>query len=788
LRSLLLQHRRILAWAAWCAVLLFCTTGRAALIGLDLPGSGDTWAEDSYHYVTWEAEPAARDQSLLAQYSLDGVNWIDIATAAPAAGKLRWRVPDTSSTQGRLRVIDQRTNSTHASSGAFAIVPTQATGYVWQNVTTQAAWAARDGAGSLTYDGKMWLLGGWHPGDPVNFPRITNNEVWNSTDGANWTLVKPNTFNSGYNPNTDWEGRHTGGYVVHQKKMWLVGGDANQGHYQIDVWNSSDGVTWTQANAGQPVPWGPRALHHTVAFQDKIWVMGGQTMPGFAPAPEAFYNDVWNSPDGVNWQQVTPQGETWSPRGAIMGSVVFNDRLWVLGGGTYDTPTTPNREYYNDVWSTADGVNWERHDASGGAPWSAREYHYVTVFDDRMWVIGGWKNGDRNDVWYSSDGENWYKAYGTPWQGRHAASVYVHDDALWIAAGSAMNRDVWKMEATGQPPPVINEELAEVALRMRGLDRTTFLYDVNSPDGPWISMFLGGGEAVEQTVFTSNFTLNFYGLQQENTIANFTIDAGGMIHFNGFGEGGAGLEVIVDNNTSPLGITIDSLTEPTSIALTLEGLSSKRVFLYDESRPGGPWTSHNLDEGGEIETLLYSNDTFGLNYLDSLGRNVFAQMLIDAEGNILFDRWIENGQGFQILVDNSVEPPLIIISALLLGDFDQNGQVSNTDIQAMLDALTNVEGYKAQHGLTDAQLLRIADLDGNGAFTNADIQAMLDRLTGGGSQTVADISLELFGDAHYLDGVVAQVPEPASLGLLLAGSAVVRARRRGRSPAAAAQR
>ena len=36
--------------------------------------------------------------------------------------------------------------------------------YAWVNVTNNAAYAPRDGAGALVYKGKMWLLGGWNPG------------------------------------------------------------------------------------------------------------------------------------------------------------------------------------------------------------------------------------------------------------------------------------------------------------------------------------------------------------------------------------------------------------------------------------------------------------------------------------------------------------------------------------------------------------------------------------------------------------------------------------------------
>jgi hypothetical protein len=318
--------------------------------------------------------------------------------------------------------------------------------YEWVQVTKQAPFAPRDGAGALTFRGRMWLIGGWNPGDKKHFPRICNNEVWSSADGATWTLEKPNTFlDDSFDATRDWEGRHTAGYVVFQDKMWIVGGDVNQKHYQSDVWNSADGKHWTYVNRGRAVPWGPRALHYTLVFKDKIWVMGGQTMPAFAPSDEVFYRDVWNTSDGVNWQHVTPKEPYWPQRGMIGGSVVFKDRMWVLGGGTYDTPTIPTRKFFNDVWSSADGMQWTRHALS--APWEPRQYHEVAVFDDRMWVLEGYSKtpGNRNDVWYSADGEKWHEVPRTPWKPRHAASVFVHDGALWMVAGNNMESDVWKL-------------------------------------------------------------------------------------------------------------------------------------------------------------------------------------------------------------------------------------------------------------------------------------------------------------------------------------------------------
>jgi len=418
-----------------------------AAIELVSPQEDEEWSAESLHYVLWNAGEGATDRRVKIEFTPDaGQSWQTITEEAPNTGRFLWAVPDCVSAQCRVRVSDPKLGLT-AESAIFSIIPSQKVrNYRWVNVTMEAAWAPRDGAGALVYEGKMWLLGGWNPGDKVHFPRICNNEVWSSADGADWKLVKPNTFlDESFDPASDWEGRHTAGYVVHEGKMWIVGGDANQRHYQNDVWNSTDGARWTLVT--DEVPWAPRVLHCTIAFQGKIWVLGGQTLPQFAPWPEViFYDDIWNTTDGVNWTKVTPQEPHWCPRGMIGFSAVFKDRMWILGGGTYDTPEFPDRKFFNDVWSSPDGVHWEQHVAC--APWPPRQYHEVAVFDGRLWVLEGYHqdSGNRNDVWYSADGVNWYELPDTPWKPRHAASVFVFDNALWMVGGNNMEPDVWKLQ------------------------------------------------------------------------------------------------------------------------------------------------------------------------------------------------------------------------------------------------------------------------------------------------------------------------------------------------------
>ncbi len=314
-------------------------------------------------------------------------------------------------------------------------------GYTWEKFTCAAEFAPRDGAGALVYDDSLRLIGGWNPYDKNNFPRITNNEVWSSLNGLRWRRTKENTFvSTSFDATVDWEGRHTAGYVLFRNEMCIVGGDPNQGHYQNDVWCSADGDTWKMIDSD--VPWAPRALHITMVYDNKIWVIGGQTLSQLVPGVDTLYSDIWSSSNGRDWVQVSTEAG-FPPRGMIGGSVVYDGYMWIIGGGTYDTPSKPERAFYNDVWRSKDGVYWEL--VLNNAPWDPRQYHNIVVFDNRIWVIEGYNedSGNRNDVWFSENGIEWNELKGSPWREWHASSVFVKGDSLYVVAGNNMESDVW---------------------------------------------------------------------------------------------------------------------------------------------------------------------------------------------------------------------------------------------------------------------------------------------------------------------------------------------------------
>ena len=104
-----------------------------------------------------------------------------------------------------------------------------------------------------------------------------------------------------------------------------------------------------------------------------------------------------------------------------------------------------------------------------------------------------------------------------------------------------------------------------------------------------------------------------------------------------------------------------------------------------------------------------------------------------------------------------------VTSPLLRGDFNLDGRVTNTDIQAMLDALTNLNAYKTAHGLSDTDLLTIGDINRDGAVTTADVSALLKLLTG----TQVATTVPLLGDFN-LDGQLTAADIPAMMNALMA--------------------
>lgn len=299
----------------------------------------------------------------------------------------------------------------------------------WVRVQETCPFSARDSAGELVFDNRMWLIGGYTP------PLVS--DVWTSSDGVQWTPASPLPSAAGVNIPVRF---------VHAGRMWV---SANDGA----LFASRDGASWELVT--NDAPWKGRYGAGSLVFAGKMWVMGGMKNG------RELYNDVWSSEDGLTWTLETANA-AWSRRQPFGMAAVFQDRMWLVGGGIGGYHPF---KAYNDVWSSADGKQWDL--VTSDAPWPGRIWSSAAVYKNRLWVLGGfraepeWKNFD--DVWYSMDGRDWNRLETeTAWSPRHEISVYVFSGALWTVAGNAwpLQQDAWRLDIPGLTfvtQPVVEE-------------------------------------------------------------------------------------------------------------------------------------------------------------------------------------------------------------------------------------------------------------------------------------------------------------------------------------------
>jgi len=191
-----------------------------------------------------------------------------------------------------------------------------------------------------------------------------------------------------------------------------------------------------------------RIFYGAVVFDNKIWMLGG--FDG-----KRYHNDVWNSADGVTWKLVV-ENAPWSPRNVGVVTV-FNNKLWLMGGGVIDGDTADNSNSYNEVWLSGDGVAWKRAKSNLNKKWGGTP----VVFDGRLWLVGMNRGSTfASAVWMTEDGEIWNELTA-PWSPRGAVAAWVADGKLFITGGKSSHtengeikfvysNDVWAMESKSE--------------------------------------------------------------------------------------------------------------------------------------------------------------------------------------------------------------------------------------------------------------------------------------------------------------------------------------------------
>ncbi len=209
-------------------------------------------------------------------------------------------------------------------------------------------------------------------------------------------------------------------------------------------------LEWTRVTAA--AGWAGRLDHAVVVHDDKLWILGGYN-PNARGDASSYCDDVWSSADGLNWLLATDSAPWKGRRGHA--AVSLNGYLMVFGGFTVDQ-TTGTRAYANDIWRSADGVTWEQV-MTVGTIWRARMDHSVLVSGSNLYLLGGFYDGGfyLNDMWRSADaGITWEEVPTGALPGARASFATTVDASgkLYLQGGSFKNA---RPSATGAIDPAV---------------------------------------------------------------------------------------------------------------------------------------------------------------------------------------------------------------------------------------------------------------------------------------------------------------------------------------------
>jgi hypothetical protein len=303
----------------------------------------------------------------------------------------------------------------------------------WTRLTGKAFWSPRDGAAIHFHNDRLWMFGG-----SASTETLDLGDGWSTVDGIDWRKEIDRAA---------WTLSANSMSVAFGGRIWRMGGFVKRENRFLpisEIWASMDGRNWTLATA-KPA-WEARGGGALVVHNEKLWLLGGTRHPT-NEGDQPTLNDVWSTENGINWTRVIPNAP-WKPR-AFHTAVAHDGQLWIMGGGHWGN----NPSLYRDVWCSFDGINWE--ERSSEAAWPGRIWATAASYNGLLWIMGGFigkPGGGANDIWYSADGSNWYPYLASKvWGPRSAHSTVEFNGQLWVLAGSNGDyfNDVWVLKLSG---------------------------------------------------------------------------------------------------------------------------------------------------------------------------------------------------------------------------------------------------------------------------------------------------------------------------------------------------
>jgi len=335
----------------------------------------------------------------------------------------------------------------------------------WELRAKKAEWPARWDHSAVSYQDKIWIFGGYNPGNTGSDSYLE--DVWNSSDGKEWHQVTEAA---------PWHGRRGHATLVFDDgsgpSIYLIGGysvneETGYRQYNNDVWKSSDGSSWeqiktnTQAELDSRLDWYPRFNHRSEVLnlggKNYIYLIAGAAIiedsPGYMGM--SYFNDVWRSDDGISWERL--DNNDFGIRAEHATTMDNQKGILYMQGGTYGIHDVDDHHLdkpvyqWQELWSSKDGIHWEAENDEINFPQSKlyRTQHQIIHYKGNLWGFPGKsssslyfsKNPNTYAIWKIDNTGIWeVDSEGPPFMPMYGYTLTLHNNSIFVMGGHAADR------------------------------------------------------------------------------------------------------------------------------------------------------------------------------------------------------------------------------------------------------------------------------------------------------------------------------------------------------------
>jgi hypothetical protein len=220
----------------------------------------------------------------------------------------------------------------------------------------------------------------------------------------------------------------------------VTGGESTGVPNDTRVWVNDFGKGWTVIEQNEDSEFTARSYHQMAPYYVDFFSFGSFVITGGANLSESDPTVLISAPGSP--QYWTAETDTNLTKAEYHQMTVFNDRLIIIGGNTEISDSA----VASGILESSHARQW--YEIASNVSFAGLTGHRTFAFEDRLWLIGGNQANGNSFIWSTPDGYNWsIEAQEAPFGARTDFAITRLDDELVLSGGKDANgipqNDVW---------------------------------------------------------------------------------------------------------------------------------------------------------------------------------------------------------------------------------------------------------------------------------------------------------------------------------------------------------